>query len=281
MLEKTSLWVKEHPIITYFVLAYAISWIIVAPLVASAQGLIDVPIPFALHYLNDYAPLLAAIITTAIASGRDGLRELFGRMMKWRVGLGWVLVAAFSPLVLFGIATGIVVFGLGDPPPDLSLLGTIAYLPYLGWIGWVFWILTAGIGEESGWRGYALPKLQNNMSALSATLIVTLFWVGWHLPRFFYYDGYMEQGFSVLPLAAHGFLALAIVLAWLYNSTRGSILMVALFHGGYNFWLASPASAGYISPTIDALFIIWAVAIVVVFGPANLSRKEKQKLRSC
>jgi membrane protease YdiL (CAAX protease family) len=278
MVEKTSLWVKEHPIITYFVLAYAISWIIVAPLVASAQGLIDVPIPFALHYLNDYAPLLAAIITTAVASGRAGLRELFRRMIKWRVGLGWVLVAAFSPLVLFGIATGIVVFSMGDPAPDLSLLGTIAYLPYLGWFGWIFWILTAGIGEESGWRGYALPKLQNNMSALSATLIVTLFWVGWHLPRFFYYDGYMDQGFSVLPLAAHGFLALAIVLAWLYNSTRGSILMVVLFHGGYNFWLASPASAGYISPTIDALFIIWAVAIIVAFGPANLSHKEKQKL---
>ena len=78
MVQRPSLWVKEHPIITYFVLAYAISWIIVAPLVASAQGLIDVSIPFSLHYLNDYAPLLAAIITTAIASGREGLRDLLG-----------------------------------------------------------------------------------------------------------------------------------------------------------------------------------------------------------
>jgi len=121
--------VKEHPIITYFVLAYAISWIIVAPLVASAQGLIDVSIPFSLHYLNDYAPLLAAIITTAIASGRDGLRDLFGRMIKWRVGWGWVLVAAFSPLAVYAIAVGIVVFVLGDPPPDLSLLGTITFIP--------------------------------------------------------------------------------------------------------------------------------------------------------
>lgn len=278
MIGRTSTWVKEHPIFTYFVLAYAISWIIVAPLIASAQGLIDLPVPFALHYLNDYAPLLAAIIATGIANGADGLRELFRRMIQWRVGLGWVLIAALSPLALFAVAAGIVVFGLGDPPPDLGLLGTLSYLPYLGWFGWVFWILTAGIGEESGWRGYALPKLQNDMSALSATLIVTLFWVGWHLPRFFYYDGYMDQGFSVLPLAAHGFLAMAIVLACLYNSTRGSILMAALFHGGYNFWLASPASTGYISPTIDALLIIWAVAVVVVFGPANLSPKEKQIL---
>ena len=278
MVGRASLWVKEHPIITYFILAYAISWIIVAPLVASAQGFIDVSVPFALHYLNDYAPLSAAIITAAIANGTGGLRELFQRMIKWRAGLGWVLVAAFSPLALFGIATGMVIVGMGEEPPDLSLLGSITYLPYLGGGGWIFWILTAGIGEESGWRGYALPSLQGNMSALSATLIVTLLWVGWHLPRFFYYGNYMILGFSVLPLAAHGFLALAIVLTWLYNSTRGSILMAALFHGGYNFWDASPADTGFVYDTINALLIIWAVALVVVFRPANLSHKGKQVL---
>src|SRR5215212_8898601 len=278
MVRQTSLWVKEHQLITYFVLAYAISWIIVAPLIASAQGFIDVPVPFALHYLNDYGPLLAAIITAGTANGTDGLRELFQRMTKWRVGWGWILVAAFSPLAVYAIAVGVVIIGVGDPPPDLSRLGTITYLPYLGLAGWVFWILTAGIGEESGWRGYALPKLQGHMSALSATLIVTLFWVGWHLPRFFYYGAYMELGFSVLPLATHGFLALAIVLTWLYNSTRGSILMAALFHGGYNFWAASGGAGGLASSTIDALFIIWAVAVVVVFWPANLSHKGKHTL---
>src|ERR671932_2237998 len=97
MAGRPALWVKEHPIITYFVLAYAISWIIVAPLVASAQGFIDVSVPFALHYLNDYAPLSAAIITTAIANGTDGLRELFQRMIKWRGGVGWGVVVAFLP----------------------------------------------------------------------------------------------------------------------------------------------------------------------------------------
>ena len=88
MVRRISLWVKEHQLITYFVLAYAISWIIVAPLVASAQSFIDVPVPFALHYLNDYGPLLAALITAGVANGTDGLRELFQRMIKWRVGWG-------------------------------------------------------------------------------------------------------------------------------------------------------------------------------------------------
>ena len=137
MASRASLWVREHQLVTYFVLAYAISWIIVAPLIASAQGFIDVPVPFALHYLNDYGPLLAALITAGIANGTEGLGELFRRMVRWRVGLGWVLVAAFSPLAVYGVSVGIVV-SLGDPPPDLSRLGTITYLPYLGWAGWVF-----------------------------------------------------------------------------------------------------------------------------------------------
>ena len=224
MVGRASLWVKEHPIITFFILAYAISWIIVAPLVASAQGFIDVSVPFALHYLNDDAPLSAAIITTAIANGTDGLRELFQRMIKWRVGVGWVLVAAFSPLALFGIATGMVIVGMGEEPPDLSLLGSITYLPYLGGGGWIFWILTAGIGEESGWRGYALPSLQGNMSALSATLIVTLLWVRWHLPRFFYYGNYMILSFSALPLTAQ----------WLSGAGHRTYVVVQRYPGKHS-----------------------------------------------
>src|SRR5919202_4020896 len=150
---RISLWIKAHPLIAYFALAYAISWIIVLPLVASAQGFIDVPVPFALHYVNDYGPLLAAIIVTRIASGADGLRELFRRMIRWRVGLVWVLVAAFSPLVVFGIAAGIVALAMGEASPDLGLLGELPYLPYLGVGGWIFWVLTVGLGEERGWPG--------------------------------------------------------------------------------------------------------------------------------
>jgi uncharacterized protein len=175
MLERISRWVKAHPLIAYFTLAYLISWIIVLPLVAYEQGFIEVPVPFILHYLNDYGPLLAALIIARIADGTEGVRELLRGMVRWRAGFLWVLVAAFSPLVLFGIAAGIAVFAVGDAPPGLGLLGELPYLPYLGLFGWIFWLLTGGLGEESGWRGYALPKLQADISALSATLVVILF----------------------------------------------------------------------------------------------------------
>src|SRR5918912_527169 len=92
------LWVRAHPLMTYFALAYAISWAIVLPLIARAQGFIDMRIPFALHYLNDYGPLLAALITARICDGADGLRDLLRRMVRWRSALGWVLLAALLPL---------------------------------------------------------------------------------------------------------------------------------------------------------------------------------------
>ena len=278
MIRRITLWVKAHPLVAYFALAYAISWIIVLPLVASAQGFIDVPIPFALHYLNDYGPLLAAIVVARIADGAKGLRALFRGMIRWRGAFWWVLIAAFSPLVLFGIAAGTVVFAMGETPPDLGLLGELPYLPYLGLGGWVFWLLTVGIGEESGWRGYALPKVQATMSAISATLILTLFWVLWHLPRFFYFDGFLDQGFSALPVFALQQVLLGILLTWMYNSSRGSILAAALFHCGFNFFLASPADVGEMTIVIRGLLIVWVIAVIVAFKPTNLSAKGKHVL---
>ena len=275
---RISLWVKAHPLITYFALAYVISWAIVLPLVARAQGFIDVRIPFALHYLNDYGPLLAAIITARIADGADGLRDLLRRMVRWRAALGWVLLATLLPLGVFAVAAGIVVLAMGKEPPNLDLLGKLPYLPYLGYGGWIFWMLTVGLGEESGWRGYALPKLQRNMSALSATMIVTLLWVGWHLPRFFYFDGFLKLGFSVLPTFALQLLVWAIILAWLYNSAGGSILAAALFHSGFNFFLTSPAAGGAMYSVIRELLLVLAIAVIVLFKPANLSRRWRHVL---
>ena len=278
MIRRTTPWVKAHPLVAYFALAYAISWIIVLPLVAYAQGFVDVPVPFTLHYLNDLAPLLAAIIVARIADGAEGLRDLLRRMIRWRGSLLWVLVAAFSPLVAFGIAAAIVVFAMGETPPDLGLLGELPYLPYLGLGGWIFWLLTVGLGEESGWRGYALPKLQASMSAISASLIVTLWWVLWHLPRFFYFDGFLDQGFSALPLFALQLLLLSILLTWLYNSSRGSILAAALFHSSFNFFLTSPADIGEMTIVIRGLLIVWVIAVIVAFKPTNLSTKGKHTM---
>jgi len=248
--------------------------VIALPLIARAQGWLDVQVPFALHYLTAYGPMLAALIVTAVIAGERGVRELVGRTLKWRVGLWWFLFAAFSPLALFALAA-IAIYLAGGSLPDLRLLGEVNYLPYLGILTWPLWLLNSGLGEEVGWRGFALPRLQKQHSALAASLILAVFWVLWHVPFFFFLETYVKLGFAIFPMFALGVTCGAIVYTWLYNSTGGSVLMAILFHGSFNFITATKAGEGPAAAIVSVLIMVWAVLVVVVFKPANLSHEEK------
>ena len=272
-----SIWIKHHPVLAYFILAVAITWSIMLPLVASAQGWLQAPIPFALHYLAAFGPMLAALIMTWVTGGAAGLKELWGRVTKWRVGLTGAAFAVLSPVVLFALAA-IVVRALGGEWPDLGRLGEINYFPNLGIGALALWLATYGFGEEIGWRGFALPRLQKGRSALSATLILGVMWIVWHMPPFLYLDTYVALGLAAFPMFALGVMMGAIVLTWLYNSTGGSVLMVAVWHGVFDFLAASKASDGYIAALMSAAIMVWAVVIVVAFKPAHLSRHEKHTL---
>lgn len=265
-----------HPVIAYFVLAFVLSWAIELPLAASAQGWLRIPVPPALHYLASFGPLVSALIITAATEGRPGVRHLLAGVVKWRVGRGWVLVA-LSPIALFGVAA-IVGYTTNGTWPNLVLLGEVDYLPYLG-VGGAFllWLLTFGVGEEIGWRGYALPRLQQGQSALTATLILGTVWALWHLPAFFYRDTYMAMGLVTgLPLFLLSLLAASIMFTWLYNSTQGSLLMVIVFHALFDLLSVSRAGGGYAASMMSAGVMIWAVLIVILFKPMNLSHENKQ-----
>ena len=268
---------KQHSIIAYFALAYAISWAVELPLVASAQGWLQTPVPSTLHYLAAFGPLLAALIVTAATEGSSGIRQLLAGLLKWRVGLGWILFAILSPVALFGVAA-VAGYATQGKWPELALLGEVDYLPYLGVGGaLILWLLTFGIGEEIGWRGFALPRLQQGHSALTATLILGVVWAFWHLPAFFYKDTYVAMGLVTgFPLFLLSILAASLVFTWLYNSTRGSLLMVILFHALFDFLSSSRAGGGNAAAIMSAAIMIWAVLVVILFKPANLSHEKKQ-----
>jgi len=261
---------KRHSLFVFFVLAYAISWAVEIPLALRAQNLIDMPIPFSVHYLAAYGPMLAAIIVTWLTDGRDGLRELFGRMFRWRVLPVWWLVA-IAPLLLH-VLVAIVSRFIQGRWPDLGLLGQIDFLPNLGTGALLLWILTFGLGEETGWRGYALPRLQRGRSAFSATVILWVLWSLWHLPLFFYsYDFFIVPGLLI------GLLAGAVVFTWLYNSTGGNILLVAVWHGAFNFTTGCIAcKTGIAAAILSVLVVVWAVVAVSWCKPATLSCVDKQ-----
>jgi membrane protease YdiL (CAAX protease family) len=270
MISRSRDFVRGKALLLFFPLAIAVSWSIGIPLAITAAGSPDRPaMPFSLHYLVGYGPMLAALMLTWIADGRSGLSELFSRIVKWRVRPIWWLMA-FSPLVLFAaLAVGQRL--LQGSWPEFGLLGQVQFLPDLGPAAWLLWVLTFGFGEEIGWRGYALPRLQKGRNALSATLILCVFLALWHVPAFFYlYDRSILIGWLI------GMVAGAIVFTWFYNSSRGSILMVALWHGSFNFVTGSQAGEGVIAAILSTVVMVWAALLIIWFKPANLSRLKKQ-----
>jgi membrane protease YdiL (CAAX protease family) len=263
---------REHSLPAYFILAYAFSWLIGIPLALEAHGAIQAQIPFSLHYLIAYGPMLSALIVTWITSGIGGLKKLLGRMTKWRIDLSWWLVAV-SPLGIYLLA-GAALWLIQGQRMYLAVMGQVDYLPPLGLATLPLWILTFGLGEETGWRGFALPRLQKGRSALSATLWLWVFWAFWHFPLFFYtYDP------AIIPGMLIGLLAGAITFTWLYNSTGGSVLMTAIWHGLFNYTTAcASCQTGTAAVFISILVMIWAVVAIFFFKPTNLSRSERQVL---
>ena len=269
---KTS-WLQKNSLLGYFILAYAISWTIGIPLALIAQGKVDWQIPYFVHYFYAYGPMLAAFIMTGLTKGKAGIADIFRRLFKWQMSLGW-WVFSISPLVAYFVIV-LVLRIIQGVWVDLNLLGEVNFLPNLG-VGALFlWIFTYGIGEEIGWRGYALPRLQEKMSALNATLVLGVLWALWHLPIFFYlFEPAIAIGWFF------GLMSGAIMFTWLYNSTDGSLLAVALWHGAFNFITASAAGEGLGAAIMSTLVMIWAVVLIFIYKPANLSTREKQVIAS-
>jgi membrane protease YdiL (CAAX protease family) len=267
-------WIKRQPLAAFILLAYGFSWLIQIPLAMQSLGIIEERLPYGLHYLTGYGPLLSAVIVTGAAAGRSGLQELLQRLTKWRVGLKWWLVA-ISPLLAGGVLSLILML-IGGETLSLADFGQVDRLPALGIGSLVMWLLTFGLGEETGWRGFLLPYLQRRRSALKATLILWIVWSAWHLPLFFYmYD------LSILPGLLLGLLAGAVVFTWIYNSTGGSVLMTIVWHASFNYVTAcSLCKAGSTSAIVSALVMVWAVVVVLWFKPAHLSTAEKITLPS-
>jgi CAAX protease family protein len=245
--------IKRHPLVAFFVLAYAMTWPLI-PLV-SVSPLLGLPALF--------GPALAAVIVAAVTDGGPGLRDLLGRLARWRVGTRWYAVALGLPLVLALTAAGLNL-----------LLGAQTSINFggLSFLNFVVFVLI--VGEELGWRGYALPKLLAERSALAASLILGALWGAWHLPTFFV-PGAPQYG---LPFSAFLLLTVAysVVIGWLFVQARGSVLIASLLHGAINF------SQGFFLGGVDPAKEYWllaavysaaALAVALVFG-TNLSRKR-------
>ncbi len=175
--------IKRHSLVVGVVLMFALTW----PIDLSNSGVLPFQVPFALAILVGYGIFFAALIMTALTLGKGGVIALLKRFLIWRVGGKWYLVAFLlvPSLNLLGVVLNA---ALSSQPIDFStvlaykIFGSsanlvILILPYL-----LFDAVTNG--EEMGWRGYVLPRLQAKHSALASSLILGVIWGLWHLPKF-------------------------------------------------------------------------------------------------
>jgi hypothetical protein len=196
--------IKRHPIASFAAIAYLLSW-------WSA--------PFANGQIMPHGPAVAAVIVLTITSGRAGLSSLWHRVAHWRVDWYWyvigpgIIAAYLSVAYILSPFVGVKV----TAPPNLLTMGTLLELLLLG-----------GMWEEPGWSGYALPKLQNRFAnrqngTLLAALVVGTIRAIWHLPLFIY--GHIAW-FDVVVFT----FAFQLIIAWLFNRSGGSVLIVMWFH---------------------------------------------------
>jgi uncharacterized protein len=210
-----------------------------------------------------FGPALAAVIVATAAGGKPGLKDLLGRMVRWRVGARWYAVALGLPIVLALTTAGLHLLLGAQTSVDFGGLSVLSFV--------VFVLI---VGEELGWRGYALPRLLAERSALAASLILGTLWGAWHLPTFFV-PGAPQYG---LPFSAFALLTLAysVIIGWVYVHARGSVLIVSLLHGAIN--LSQGFFLGGVDPAreywlLAAVYGAAALAVALGFG-ANLSRKH-------
>lgn len=272
----------------YFVLAFSFTWAFWWLAVLDERGLISLPIPAVL--IGAFGPMVAAVAVTAQESGRAGLRTLLGRVVRWRVAPVWYGVALLGPILLYLAAMAMHALLGGQPPDLLALVGTLPLVLVLS----VYFLIVVGLGEEVGWRGYALPVLQARYGALLSSVILAVAWALWHLPLFF---NPSVGTYSDLPFVLWlAFLVpVAILITWVFNSTGGSVLMAMIFHAVLNasgeMWKAIPEYSVRPASAIEAAaetghiylmltIVLWAAAIVVVlvYGSLNLSRRPRQVL---
>jgi membrane protease YdiL (CAAX protease family) len=156
-----------RPLLMFFALAFGLSW---------GNVFLSTAWP-SFPFLFPYGPLLAALIVAGVTRGTDGLKELANRCLRWRVGPRWYAAAILVPVALALAAVGLNVL-LGAPMPSADRFGP--WYPPLLLLPEV--LFDAPLGEESGWRGYALPLLPAGGSALTSSLVLGVLVAGWHLP---------------------------------------------------------------------------------------------------
>lgn len=268
---------KRHDLLLGVVLMFVLTWPIDLALAAESRGMLPFNVPFPIAMSVGYGFVAAALIMTGLTKGNRGNLALLRRFLIWRVSKGWyVVVLGLYPLIYL-TAIGLYILSGGQTPkitdgmayqlfgPATSVLFVVPFL--------LFNMLVNG--EEIGWRGYVLPRLQWRYNALISSLIIGVIWTAWHIPKFLVAGYDTPLGWYLVMTVAR-----AVLFTWVYNGTRGSLLLVTIFHAvvntAYVFLPVSTHGVGQERIYMIAVVIecIVALAVTLIAGPDRLSRTQ-------
>lgn len=246
--------IKRDVLLSYFIICFLLMGIISSIFLIKDLSLKEYGWLF---LLGTFTPTLAAVIVTGVKSGKTEIRELFKGWTKWKMNEISYLIA-LSPIIIILIVIGF--FYLFGGQVNLNLSNILSLI--------IFALLVGPIGEETGWRGFALPKLQSRYSAIKSTLILGTIWSVFHLPLWFVRDSMQTMPFWLFYVLI---VASSFIYTYLYNNSGGSLLTTCLFHFSFNFVgnfiidinLVNEGMYFYVA---TIFYLIYAVILVKSFG---------------
>src|SRR5215213_1330645 len=274
----------RHPLVSFFTMAYALTWLAWSPWYLSEDGV--GLLPFDGEGISDYlntvalimGPTLSAFIMTGAIEGREGVRRLLRRIVLWRVGLGWYLFVLAGIPAIIVLSTVILPGALASF--EASAVPSTLFLYVVA--GPVFLFIGGPVFEEIGWRGFALPRLQRLHGPLVGSLVLGTLWGLWHLPLFLIPSWDTPHG-SLPEVALFVILAvsIAVVLTWVFNNTKGSVLLAILAHGSINSAAVSvyalfpaPAVTGGITNAVIGFGVAALVIVALTRGHLGYRRED-------
>jgi len=272
-MKKTSgftLFLKRHSLVCGIILMFLLTW----PVDLANSGVLPVQLPFAVYLFLGWGFILASLVMTRITLGKSALIALIKQYLIWNLHWKWYLTAFLLFPVIFTLAV-LLYAALAQSPVDFSgvfahnIFGESANLPLL--ILPFFLLDFISNGEEMGWRGYVLPRLQAKHSALVSSLILGLIWGFWHLPKYMAPGNTASFGWMMVKV-----LADAMIYTWLYNNTKGSLLLTTIMHAaGNTAGVFLPMANTRSGEQMDVYVLIIVMEIIVVVLLASVSGTKR------
>jgi uncharacterized protein len=276
--------IKRHPLFTYYALTFAISWGGILLVIGGPGGIPGTPeqfetmLPFLILAMLA-GPSVTGILLTSLVNGREGLREVLSRLLRWRVGARWYAIALLTaPLLMTAIPLALSLL-LPEFTPGIFTTDDKASLLRLG----IAAGLVAGIFEELGWTGFAIPRLRLRYGVLTTGLIVGVLWGAWHFLVNFWSSG-SPSGALSLTLLLHSLIfsvgilpSFRVLKVWVYDHT-GSLLVAMLMHMSLTTSnvIFVPLATGVTLPIWSLVLAaaLWvAVAVVIVANREQFSQQ--------